>query len=131
APAVLLFPAALRGDGPAQRSGKIDFNRDVRPILSDTCFACHGPDKKKRKADLRLDIRDSTVEVNKIIVPGKSADIELIMRLLHSDVRKRMPPKSTGKTLTAAQVAVLRQWIDEGAAYAQHWAYVVPERPAL
>jgi hypothetical protein len=126
-----LLALAARADGPAQRSRKIDFNRDVRPILSDACFACHGPDRKKRKGDLRLDVRDATIEVNKIIVPHKSADSELIKRLTSHDDRKRMPPKKSGKTLTAAQVALLRQWIDEGAAYSQHWAYVPPQRSPL
>jgi hypothetical protein len=131
APAILLLSAPGRAAGPPRRSGKIDFNRDVRPILSDACFACHGPDKKKRKAGLRLDVRDATVRAGSVIVPGKAAESELYKRLLHSDARKRMPPKKSGKTLTAAQIAVLRQWIDEGAPYALHWAYVPPERAGL
>jgi hypothetical protein len=128
---LLLVPASLRADGPARPAGKIDFNRDIRPILSDACFACHGPDGRKRKADLRLDVRDPTHLANKILVPGKSAQSELIRRLLTTEPGKRMPPKKSGKTLTPAQVALLRQWIDEGATYADHWAFVPPRRPPL
>lgn len=102
-----------------------DFNRDVRPILSDKCFACHGPDAKHRKADLRLDVEKSARAAG-AIVPGKPAESALIERITTKDAAERMPPAKTGKTLTAAEVETLRRWIAAGAKYAEHWAYVPP-----
>jgi hypothetical protein len=121
----LLAPA----DGPI-RTGKLDFNRDVRPILSDACFACHGPDAKTRKGDLRLDVRAEATK-HDAIVPGKAEASELVRRLLSDDPRKQMPPPKTKKTLSPAQIATLRAWIDQGAPYAEHWAFVPPQRAAL
>jgi len=108
----------------------IDFNRDIRPILSDNCFKCHGPDEKERKANLRLDVRAVAVE-RKAIVPSKSGESKLIARISSSDEAMRMPPAKTGKHLKPEQVALLKRWIDEGASYSQHWAFVPPVRPAL
>jgi hypothetical protein len=123
-----LLPAALalltattaRGADP-----KIDFNRDVRPILSDKCFACHGPDAKARKAKLRLDDRQVAIDRG-AIVPGEIDKSELIRRVMTVDESEAMPPKKTGKTLTAAEVDTLRRWVLAGAKYDQHWAYVLP-----
>lgn len=106
----------------------IDFNRDIRPILSNNCFACHGPDDKERKGDLRLDTFDGA---KKALVVGKPDASELLKRVVSADRTEAMPPPKTGKKLTANEVALLRRWITEGAAYAQHWAYVVPQRPEL
>jgi mono/diheme cytochrome c family protein len=131
-PALLLFAASSRADGPAigtPRAGKIDFNRDIRPILSDNCFACHGPDAKKRKGDLRLDVHDRTLK--DVLAPGKPAESKLLERLLTGDASKRMPPPKSKKTLTPQQIAVVRKWIEAGAVYRAHWAYVAPSRPAL
>jgi hypothetical protein len=128
APAILVLAGTCRADGPAL-SPKVDFNRDIRPILSDNCFACHGPDKKKRKADLRLDVRDATQKA--VIIPGKPAESELIKRLLHTEASKRMPPAKAKKTLTPHQIDLVRRWIEQGANWAEHWAYVAPKRPAL
>ncbi|MCX7701287.1 MAG: PSD1 and planctomycete cytochrome C domain-containing protein [Gemmataceae bacterium] len=107
----------------------VDFNRDVRPILSDNCFRCHGPDEKERKAELRLDVRESAVG-QEVIVPGKSGESELLRRITAREASQRMPPPSTGKQLSEAQIETLRRWIDEGASYAKHWAFVPPKRPA-
>ncbi len=107
----------------------VDFNRDVRPILSDNCFKCHGPDENERKAELRLDRRDSAIG-QEVILPGKSSESELIRRITAKDPTHRMPPPSTGKQLSQAQIETLRRWIDEGAVYARHWAFVPPKRPA-
>ena len=126
---LLLLCAVARADGPA-RTDKIDYNRDVRPILSDACFACHGPDKATRKAKLRLDVRDEAIK-NDVIVPGKPEASELLKRLVHDDPVKLMPPAKTNKKLSPAQVATLRRWIEQGATYAQHWAFVAPSRPEL
>jgi hypothetical protein len=121
-----------RGDGPAtpQRPpGKLDFNRDIRPILADNCFACHGPDAKKRKGDLRLDVHDATLK--NILAPGKPAESELVKRITSADAAKRMPPPSFKKTLSPLQIGLLKEWIEQGAHYRQHWAYVAPHRPGL
>ena len=112
------------------------FNRDIRPILSDTCFHCHGPDEKTRKGGLRLDLRDEAFKVGKSgnipLVPGKPDESEVLARIFleldHEDV---MPPTDSGKSLTEVQRATLRKWIDEGAKYEGHWAFIRPERPEV
>ncbi|MSR43689.1 MAG: hypothetical protein EXS19_06615, partial [Pedosphaera sp.] len=114
---------------------KVDFNRDIRPILSENCFTCHGPDEKARKSDLRLDVREVALKPAKsgavAIVPGAVAKSELLTRITTKDSDDVMPPTKTGKKLTAAQVDLLRRWIAQGADYQQHWAFVKPERPAV
>lgn len=121
----VLAPAAARAQPVPPR---IDFNRDVRPILSNKCFHCHGPDEKTRKAKLRLDTREGAVAA--AIVPGKPDHSELMARLTASaDDASVMPPAKAGKPLTAREVQVISQWIKEGAGYSAHWAYVPPVRP--
>lgn len=105
---------------------EIDFNRDVRPILSDRCFACHGPDEKHRKAKLRLDVGNDAVDSG-AVVPGKAAESTIIERITAAE-EERMPPAKTGKKLSPAEVETLRKWIAEGAKYAPHWAFVSPRR---
>jgi mono/diheme cytochrome c family protein len=110
------------------------FNRDVRPILSDNCFQCHGPDERQRQADLRLDVEGSARalrEGRRAILPGDPAGSELIRRITASDPDERMPPASTGRKLTAEQMAVLRRWIEQGARWQPHWAWIPPQRPPL
>ncbi len=107
---------------------KVQFNRDIRPILSENCFFCHGPDKSKRKAGLRLDVREAALE-DGAIVPGKPGDSELIARINTKDPDDVMPPPLSHKTLKPQQVAMLTRWIADGAAYQPHWAYV-PVRKA-
>ncbi len=111
----------------------IHFNRDIRPILSNHCFKCHGPDQKKGGLDLQT--RDGATAKLKsgdvAIIPGKSAMSHLIARVIEADDSQRMPPKGKGERLTATQIATLKRWIDEGATYEPHWAYRTPERPAL
>jgi mono/diheme cytochrome c family protein len=106
----------------------VDFNREVRPILSDNCFKCHGPDEASRKARLRLDVRDAALAPAKSglvpIVPGQPADSELLARL--TDMHEPMPPADSSKKLTAAQIDTLRRWVAEGAPYAPHWSFVAP-----
>ena len=112
--------------GPAAADDRpVDFNRDVRPILSDKCFACHGPDEKHRKAKLRLDVEASAKAV---LAPGKPEESELVRRITAADESERMPPAKGGKPLTPAEVATLRRWVAAGATYARHWAYVPPKR---
>ncbi len=113
----------------------VDFNRDIRPILSDTCFACHGPDDHKRKADLRLDFPERALKGGKsghpAIVPGKPDSSELVRRILSTDPEERMPPPNSGRKLSAAQADLLQRWVADGGRYAPHWAFVAPQRPAL
>jgi hypothetical protein len=108
----------------------LSFNRDIRPILSENCFQCHGPDKNRRKADLRLDVREVALEA-KAIVPGKPDNSELVRRIFEQDEDERMPPRESNRSLTEAQRQTLKQWIAEGAGYQRHWAYLVPERPTV
>lgn len=114
---------------------RIEFNRDVRPILSDNCFACHGPDEKTRQGGLRLDLAEparAKLESGKTaIVVGKSAASELVRRILSKDASEQMPPAGSGKHLTAAQIDLLSRWIDQGAEYQAHWSFVPPSRPAV
>lgn len=111
-------------------SGMVQYNRDIRPILNDNCFACHGPDEKKRAAELRLDIREAAID-KQAIVPGKPDDSSIIKRILSTDENEVMPPPSSHKTLTQSQKDLLRAWIAEGAQYQGHWAYITPTKPEL
>ena len=105
----------------------IVFNRDIRPILNDRCLACHGPDEKQRQADLRLDVRKIAIEA--AIVPGQSAKSDLIARISSNDPDIRMPPvDSKQKPLSKDEIDLLRRWIDEGAKYQTHWAFITPRR---
>src|SRR5437762_3447680 len=113
----------------------VDFTRDVRPILSDNCFQCHGPDEKARKGKLRLDMKEGAFQVNKdgkaIVVPGKSSESELIRRLSTTNQDDVMPPPESNRKLTAQQIELLTRWVDEGAKWVTHWAFVPPTKPAL
>ncbi|MEZ5355930.1 MAG: DUF1553 domain-containing protein [Bryobacteraceae bacterium] len=111
----------------------VDFQRDVRVILSGNCFACHGPDSKTRMAGLRLDTREGALAARKsgaAIVPGKPDQSTLIQRIEHADAARRMPPAHSHKTLTDAEKKTLRVWIEEGAPWREHWSFVAPARPS-
>lgn len=108
----------------------VDFNREIRPILSENCFYCHGQDPQHRKGGLRLDERASALE-KEALVPGHPEKSQLIARLEHVDPEERMPPPDSHRTVSASQKERLRQWIREGAPYAPHWTFVAPVRPAL
>src|SRR6266566_1678685 len=98
----------------------VEFNRDVRPILSDNCYACHGPDRNKRKADLRLDTKDGLMSSHddvRTVVAGKPAESELLRRVIAEDPDERMPDPKSNKRLTRREVAILKKWIEQGAAY--------------
>jgi mono/diheme cytochrome c family protein len=124
----MVFSTAAGEDTPV---ATLDFNRDIRPILSENCFACHGPDKKSRKADFRLDTREGAL--SKLtddtfgIVPGKPYDSTIINRITSDDLDEKMPPKKSGKTLNAQQIETLKAWVAEGAAYKEHWSLLPPE----
>jgi hypothetical protein len=122
-------PAHTRAD-----SGAVDFNREIRPILSETCYQCHGPDRNQRKADLRLDLRDGlfrSADGTTVVVLGKPEESELLLRITSEDDELRMPPPKAGKRLTPDQVARIRRWIEQGAVWKGHWAYLVPTRPEV
>jgi hypothetical protein len=125
---------AMCGTTVAQESGP-DFNRDVRPILSQFCFKCHGPDDGKREAGLRLDARDAAIAAlesgTTAINPGKPYKSELLRRIETTDTDLVMPPASSNMTLSPAQKKTLREWIAAGANYAPHWAYVAPKPAPL
>ncbi|MFT5325947.1 MAG: hypothetical protein ACI8P0_003821 [Planctomycetaceae bacterium] len=107
---------------------KIGFNDQIRPILSEYCFACHGPDSASRKAELRLDQRESAIDAG-AVEPGKPHESELIARILSDDPAEMMPPPATGKTLTVDEKRILQKWIKDGAEWEAHWAFIRPERP--
>ncbi len=110
--------------------GEVSYNRQIRPILSDHCFSCHGPDSSQRQADLRLDLRAAAVAAG-ALVPGKVDESSLAERISSDDPDILMPPAEAQKPLTAAQKRLLIEWIAGGAAYEQHWAYVPPRRSAV
>jgi mono/diheme cytochrome c family protein len=120
--------------GPRAVAGDVDFNRDIRPILSRNCFDCHGPDSKQRKADLRLDTKAGAfadLGGHAAFVAGKPNESEALRRMLSNDSDERMPPPKTGKKPTAAQIELIRQWITQGAKWSEHWSYVPPTRPSV
>ena len=106
---------------------RIEFNRDIRPILSENCFYCHGPDAQHRQADLRLDRSEEAIKAAAIL-PGKASESTLIQRIVSDDADLLMPPGDSNKKLTDAQKSLLRDWIDQGADYQNHWAYEPPSR---
>src|SRR5437016_12141886 len=97
-------------------TNQIQFNRDVRPILAENCYACHGPDKNQRKAKLRLDVREVAIE-REAIVPGKPGESKLVERIFTADLDDIMPPPKSSKKLTATQKELLKQWVAAGAEY--------------
>jgi hypothetical protein len=123
---------ALATDAEPSGTPKIAYARDIRPILADKCLKCHGPDASQRKGKLRLDTRrDATAAAasgSPAIIPGKVEESELYLRITSDDPEERMPPASTGKPLTPAEVARLKSWIEQGAEYQGHWAFMPPVR---
>src|SRR5438552_5729509 len=128
--AVVLSLPSLMAAAPAKAPQNISYNRDIRPVLSDNCFFCHGPDQKKRKAKLRLDIREEAL-AKEAFVPGAPDKSELIRRIFTTDTDDLMPPPASHKTLTLAQKQLFRRWIAQGAEYQKHWAYLPPVRPSV
>src|SRR5579864_7597958 len=136
-----LVCVAVVGSAPLSSRGaddrlpqRVEFNRDIRPILSETCFGCHGPDKAKRKADLRLDSEASAfadLGGYRAIVPGDLDNSELYQRITAEDPEERMPPKESGRALSPEQIDAIRRWIEQGAKWQKHWALLAPERPPL
>ena len=112
----------------------VEFNRDVRPILSDHCFQCHGPDEKQRKAELRLDTETGARadhDGRRAIVPADLSHSELFQRITSTDDGERMPPAKFARQLSAEQIDILKRWIEQGATWQKHWSFISPQRPAL
>src|SRR5579871_3880469 len=111
----------------------VDFNREIRPILSDNCFKCHGPDDQHRMANLRLDLHDGGAYAARpkgaLLVPGDSAKSILYQRISNVDKNRRMPPPNAELSLSDKQIHLIKEWIDEGAKWETHWAFVAPTRP--
>src|SRR5262245_51024143 len=128
---LLLLPTLIKAQ---EASRPVQFNRDIRPILSDVCFHCHGPDKAKRKADLHFDTEEGAradLGGHFAIVPGKPNESMLLQRVSSTDPKKSMPPPSAGPALTKEQFELLRAWIEQGAKWQKHWSFIYPKRPAL
>lgn len=124
---LLLLALCLAALAPA-RGAEIEYNRDIRPILADTCFACHGPDSAARKADLRLDRRDDAIAAG-ALAPGKPDDSGFIERIFSTDPETLMPPPASHKKLTDQQKDLLKRWVASGAEYQPHWSFIAPTRP--
>jgi mono/diheme cytochrome c family protein len=125
-PTLLLFLLSAAGLAAVPKLPEtVEFNRDIRPILSDNCFQCHGPDKAHRKAELRLDVREDALE-KEAFVPGKPDQSELVKRLHSKDSDEVMPPPDSNKKLTSHQKALLEQWVKQGGQYQLHWSYEKP-----
>ncbi len=128
---VWVQPTAPAAEPPAQT---VEFNRDIRPILADKCFYCHGPDQGRRKAKLRLDTQAGAFADRAgrpAIVPGDLAKSELFRRITAEDEEERMPPIASGRKLTPQQIRLLRRWIKQGAKWQKHWSFIPLVRPAL
>jgi hypothetical protein len=116
------------------RPQPVEFNRDIRPILSENCFSCHGPDQARRKARLRLDTEVGAfadLGGRRVLVPGKLEESELFRRITATEDEERMPPAHSGRKLTPRQVDLLRRWIEQGAKWQKHWSLVPPQRPVI
>ena len=124
----LMFSPALATDG--FRTDAIEFNRDVRPILAENCFSCHGPDASHRQGKLRLDVRDAAL-AREAFVPGDAAGSELVARIRSADDDEIMPPPESFKKLSARDKTILERWIAQGAAYQRHWSYEPPVKAAI
>jgi hypothetical protein len=116
--------------GLSVQAADLEFNRDIRPILSENCFACHGPDSAARKAKLRLDVRAEAIAAG-VIIPGKPDDSPMIERVFADDPKQQMPPPKSHKKLTRLQKETLRRWVAGGAEYQAHWSLIAPKRPPL
>lgn len=114
---------------------RVEFNRDIRPILSDVCFHCHGPDQAKRQGNLRFDVKESAFvdlgEGRHAIVPGKPESSELVRRITSTDPDLQMPPPDSDRKLTPNQIHLFRRWIQQGAKWDLHWSFVKPDRPKV
>jgi mono/diheme cytochrome c family protein len=133
---VVAAAAPVNDAQPAHNASEkpVDFNRDIRPILSDACFTCHGPEEKSRQGNLRLDGKENVFADRngyRIITPGNSGASRLYQKVSSKDDAFRMPPAWSGRSLTPKEIELFRQWIDQGAKWQSHWAFDPPKRPAI
>ena len=123
----LIYPTAM-----AETSERVDFNSHIRPILSDNCFFCHGPDATHREGGLRLDLKEAALDEGDsgliALVPGKPEESELMKRILELDPDLQMPKPESGKHLSHQEIELLRRWIEQGAEWEDHWAYRTPSK---
>ena len=125
---------SLSADGGQTTQEAVSFSRQIRPLLAENCFACHGPDDEHREADMRLDIKESVAAVangNNVIVPGDSSQSELYVRITSAHEDERMPPAESGRELSRQEIELIRRWIDEGAEWQEHWSFIPPRQPPL
>jgi len=130
---IVCLPAVAAGADESS-TDRVDFNRDIRPILSDTCFKCHGPDENQRVSDLRLDTKDGALADLggfRAIVPGDLSSSELHRRVTTDDLDQKMPPPKSGRLLSDEQIELLSRWIEQGAKWQDHWSFIAPQRPTL
>jgi len=131
---LLCFPWSsdgAAGEGPEET---LTFNRHIRPILSDTCFQCHGPDANTRMADLRLDLEEAVRSDRggyRALIPGNPSKSEIYRRLTSTEAVKRMPPPYSNKQISPEEIELVRRWIEQGGEYERHWSFIPPERPEL
>ena len=131
---VAILLASLLSPVVADDGSSIEFNRDIRPILSDNCFQCHGPAANQRKAGLRLATEEGAVRNEDGVRPfvaGKPGGSEAYRRITTDNPDDVMPPSDTGRSLTGAEKESIRRWIEQGAEWQKHWAFIPPKRPAL
>ena len=134
--ALLCLALACHAAAPAPGGTPIDFNRDIRPILSDRCYACHGPDEAKRKSGLRLDNEEGALALlksgEKAIIRGADhLKSSLLSRIVSKDPEEVMPPPKFGKPLTGSEADLLTRWVKQGAPWQKHWSFIPPVRPEL
>ncbi|MBL7645602.1 MAG: PSD1 domain-containing protein [Candidatus Hydrogenedentes bacterium] len=127
--ASIVLGAALLA--PLAAAAPISYDQQIRPLLSDKCFQCHGPDEAARKAKLRLDVADAGPDAPVVLAPGKPEESELFRRITTTNHDDLMPPVETGKPLNSEEIALIRKWIEEGAHRTSHWAFATPERGAV
>jgi mono/diheme cytochrome c family protein len=133
-PLMVFSFVALLAPARAADSETVDFQRQIRPLLSDNCFHCHGPDPETRMAGMRLDLREGAFGARPNgtpVVPGDPQKSLVIQRITHADAALRMPPVSSYKELTPDQIALIRRWVEQGAVWSEHWAFTALEKPAL
>lgn len=131
---LFFFVSLVPAIGSTSDSGSITFNRDIRPLFSKTCFACHGPDADNRKADLRLDLREEAIAERdgfQPIVPGDAESSAVYQLMTAPDPHDRMPPSDFHTQLSPEEIGIVRRWIDEGAEYETHWSFIPPKRPEI
>jgi hypothetical protein len=131
---LLVSPIWAIGQKPVEKPQSVEFNRDIRPILSDKCFTCHGPDQSRRRTKLRFDVESEAKQDlggRFAIVPGDLSKSEMIRRITAADSARRMPPAASGRALTEREIELIQQWIEQGAKWENHWSFIAPRRASL